>query len=103
MCGTPTWCIRAQMKSAGLARRALELRIVQAQICAWHQASRPFARSGKLVRVSVLAWMAQHPTMALIYWMRRDRRYSCSELVEIPQLCQLKRQFGWQHEVALPR
>src|SRR6266571_3355832 len=86
MCGTPTWCIRGQMKSTGLARRALELRTVQAQICAWHQASHPFARSGKLVHASASAWMAQHPTMALIYSLRRDRRYSCSESVEIPQL-----------------
>src|SRR6266487_1903912 len=101
MCGMPTWCIREQMKSADLARRALELRIVQAQTCAWHRASHPFARSGKLVRVSVSAWMAQHPTTALIYWMRHDRRYSCSESVEIPQLCQLKRHSGWQHEVVL--
>src|SRR6266849_4849779 len=86
MCGTLTWCIQERMKSTGLARRALELRTVQAQICAWHQALHPFARSGKLARASVSAWMARHPTMALIYWMRRDRRYSCSESVEIQQL-----------------
>src|SRR6266705_7139433 len=86
MYGMPTWCIREQMKSADLARRTLELRTVQAQTCAWHQVLHPFARSGKPARASVSAWMAQHPTMALIYWMRRDRRYCCSESVEIQQL-----------------
>src|SRR5260370_40666462 len=86
MCGTPTWCIQERMKSTVLARRALELRTVQAQTCAWHQASHPFARSGKLVRASVLAWIAQHPTMALIYWIRRYRLYAFSEPREIPQL-----------------
>src|SRR5437762_5954555 len=103
MCGTLTWCIQEQMKSTVLAKRALELRIVQAQTCAWHQVLHPFACSGKLVRVSVSAWMARHPTMALIYWMSHDRRYSCSESVEIPQVTLLKKHSGWQHEVVLSR
>src|SRR5947209_7735566 len=103
MCGTPTWCIREQMKSTDLARHVPALHTAQAQICAWHQVLHPFAHSGKLVRVSVSALMAQHPTMVHIYSMRRDRRYSCSESVEIPQFSLLKRHSGWQHEVAPPR
>src|SRR6516162_9847673 len=81
MCGMPTWCIQEQMKLVDLAGRALELHTVQAQTCAWHQVLHQFARSGKLVRVSVSVWMAQHPMTALIYSMRHDRPYFCNESV----------------------
>src|ERR671922_2839280 len=85
MCGTPTWCTREQMKSTALAERVPELPTVQAQTCALHQVLRLFACSGKLVHVLDLAWTALHPTMALIYWLRRGRRYSCNASPETPQ------------------